>query len=173
MEEYAPSLSAEEIAKRKKRQEVVYESFKQFTKPTESNILGFKITVLPGMFPTRWEDTVLLGEQVLAEVKETDFVLDLGCGCGRLSRIFASEGATVTGIDFSAKAVEKARQKSSTYGPSLTFEQADLSTMRLVGVFDIVASCACITFACRKFCRNRRCGRSAVAAEVPRRSAVP
>ena len=76
-------------------------------------------------------------------------VLDLGCGCGRLSRIFAAGGATVTGIDFSAKAVEKARQKSSTYGPSLTFEQADLSTMRLVGVFDIVASCACITFACR------------------------
>jgi 2-polyprenyl-3-methyl-5-hydroxy-6-metoxy-1,4-benzoquinol methylase len=44
-------------------------------------------------------------------------VLDVGCGTGRTSRYLADRGATVSGIDFSAKAIEVAKRQSSGSNP--------------------------------------------------------
>src|ERR1700734_3091793 len=49
-------------------------------------------------------------------------VLDAGCGEGYLSRILASQGATVTGIDFSANLIEAARAQSLNDILSVSFD---------------------------------------------------
>lgn len=50
-------------------------------------------------------------------------VLDLGCGDGWLSRLMAEAGATVLGIDGSARLLEHARSRH----PGVEFMQADLA----------------------------------------------
>ncbi len=52
-------------------------------------------------------------------------VLDAGCGEGYLSRIVASMGASVTGIDISPRLIEIARSKDPE--GKITYLQADLS----------------------------------------------
>ena len=49
-------------------------------------------------------------------------VLDAGCGEGYLSRILARQGATVTGIDFSANLIEAARAESLNDILSVSFD---------------------------------------------------
>ena len=63
-------------------------------------------------------------------------VVDAGCGTGRMTRLLASLGVAVSGIDLSAGMIAVARRIS----PELTFEVADLSElpyadMQLGGVF--------------------------------------
>jgi ubiquinone/menaquinone biosynthesis C-methylase UbiE len=67
-------------------------------------------------------------------------VLDVGCGTGRYCVLLAERGASVVGLDPSAKMLEQARQKTSSY-PQLelwrgTIEQMDLPD----GSFDLVLS---------------------------------
>lgn len=64
--------------------------------------------------PVLWES--------LGELEGLD-VLDLGCGHGWLSGKLAEAGARVTGVDGSAKLLEKARAAH----PEITFLQHDLS----------------------------------------------
>lgn len=49
-------------------------------------------------------------------------VLDAGCGEGYLSRILARQGATVTGVDFSANLIEAARAQSLNDILSVSFD---------------------------------------------------
>jgi SAM-dependent methyltransferase len=81
--------------------------------------------------------TPLLGQ--LGDVTGQD-VLDAGCGEGYLSRILASRGARVTGVDLSPRLVTLAGQKASA-GP-IDYRVADLSVPQpdLEGRFDAVAS---------------------------------
>ena len=63
-------------------------------------------------------------------------VLDAGCGTGRMSRLLASLGVAVSGIDLSAGMIAVARRTS----PELSFEVAELSELphgdrQLGGVF--------------------------------------
>ncbi|WP_354170845.1 class I SAM-dependent methyltransferase [Arthrobacter sp. UYEF36] len=63
-------------------------------------------------------------------------VVDAGCGTGRMTRLLASLGVAVSGIDLSAGMIAVARGTS----PELSFEVADLSElpyadMQLGGVF--------------------------------------
>ena len=63
-------------------------------------------------------------------------VVDAGCGTGRMTRLLASRGVAISGIDLSAGMVAVARRTS----PKLTFEVAELSElpyadMQLGGVF--------------------------------------
>lgn len=52
--------------------------------------------------------------------------IDLGCGEGRNSLYLAGLGWTVTGIDFSSVAVEKARRLASEQGLAVNFEVHDV-----------------------------------------------
>lgn len=50
-------------------------------------------------------------EELKAYVKEKEKVLDLGCGTGRLYEIFSAQGGDYTGIDFSEKLIQIAKEK--------------------------------------------------------------
>jgi ubiquinone/menaquinone biosynthesis C-methylase UbiE len=75
-------------------------------------------------------------------------VLEIACGRGGFSRLLGSKGASVTGADFSASAVEIAKEKM-THSPELAdrvaYVQADAQDMPFDACsFDIVISCETI-----------------------------
>jgi demethylmenaquinone methyltransferase/2-methoxy-6-polyprenyl-1,4-benzoquinol methylase len=59
---------------------------------------------------------------VRAAVRSGDRVLDAACGTGELAIIAAKAGATVTGLDFSERMLERARRKA----PDLDWVRGDL-----------------------------------------------
>ena len=62
-------------------------------------------------------------------------ILDLACGQGRHARTLAAMGFDVTGIDLSARNIERASEHS---GPSLRFEQGDMRDDLGSERFDVV-----------------------------------
>jgi 2-polyprenyl-3-methyl-5-hydroxy-6-metoxy-1,4-benzoquinol methylase len=66
-------------------------------------------------------------------------VLDAGCGEGYLSRILAKNGATVTGVDSSAKLIEAARTQSDNDALTVSFDVASVDELPYVdNAFDLV-----------------------------------
>ena len=61
-------------------------------------------------------------------------VLDAGCGTGRIATHLHTQGYGVVGVDVDATMVHEARAES----PQLDWRVADLATMRLGEVFDLV-----------------------------------
>ena len=47
--------------------------------------------------------------------------LDIGCGTGENALMLAAKGFDVTGVDFTAKAIEKAKRKAKARGAKATF----------------------------------------------------
>lgn len=91
-----------------------------------------------------------LAEQAL--VGPASRVLDIACGQGNTARLLADEfGATVTGVDYSAALLERARQLTVAAGLShcIDFKAADVQHLPCAdGEFDIVfCECALCTFA--------------------------
>jgi cyclopropane fatty-acyl-phospholipid synthase-like methyltransferase len=73
--------------------------------------------------------------------------LDLGCGTGDSSIYLAKHGWTVTGVDFVAKALDKARAKASADKVAVEFERADvtrLSTEAVGSNFDLIVDSGCL-----------------------------
>jgi 2-polyprenyl-3-methyl-5-hydroxy-6-metoxy-1,4-benzoquinol methylase len=73
--------------------------------------------------------------------------LDLGCGTGDNSIYLAKQGWRVTGIDFIAKAVDKARAKAAAAGVDVRIEQADVTQLCQEGVgsnFALIVDNACL-----------------------------
>jgi 2-polyprenyl-3-methyl-5-hydroxy-6-metoxy-1,4-benzoquinol methylase len=56
-------------------------------------------------------------------------VLDAGCGEGYLSRILARNGATVTGVDSSAKLIEAARTQNPADTPPVSFDVSNVDEL--------------------------------------------
>jgi cyclopropane fatty-acyl-phospholipid synthase-like methyltransferase len=56
-------------------------------------------------------------------------VLDAGCGTGDTAIFFASRGCDVTGIDFLAEPIARAKQKASQRGLKITFLVKDATTL--------------------------------------------
>ncbi len=68
-------------------------------------------------------------------------VADLGCGTGTLSALLAMHDHHVTGVDFSPRMIELAREKVRSAGVSATFVCADASSPPLPSNhFDVVLS---------------------------------
>jgi SAM-dependent methyltransferase len=63
---------------------------------------------------------------------------DLACGEGRNAIWLAAQGWSMTGVDFSAVAIGKARELADAQGVSVDFEVADVVTHRLEAVHDLV-----------------------------------
>ena len=61
-------------------------------------------------------------------------VLDAGCGTGRVAIELARRGVPVVGVDNDGSMLATARRR----GPSVTWIQADLTTLDLGQVFDVV-----------------------------------
>ena len=60
--------------------------------------------------------------------------LDVGCGTGDSSIYLAQHGWQVTGVDFVAKPLDKARAKARAAGVSVNFVQADVTHLSRAGV---------------------------------------
>lgn len=76
----------------------------------------------------------------LLDAHPGEFVLDLGCGTGHLTRAIADTGAHAVGIDSSATMIEQAR---ALY-PGITFMVADARTFALPNHFDAIFSNAAL-----------------------------
>lgn len=72
--------------------------------------------------------------------------LDVGCGTGDASIYLAQRGWHVTGVDFTAKAVDKARAKAQAAGTAVDFVHADVTHLRQGGIkgpFQLVVDNGC------------------------------
>lgn len=68
--------------------------------------------------------------------------LDLGTGTGRIALSLARAGWSVTGVDCSARAIERARRKlGSEPGLSLRLIRADARDLSIGGEFDLIVAC--------------------------------
>lgn len=77
----------------------------------------------------------------------TGKALDLGCGTGDNSIYLAKHGWQVTGVDFVATAVDKARAKAAANEVDVTFARADVTRLRSEGVgdnFDLIVDNGCL-----------------------------
>jgi SAM-dependent methyltransferase len=73
--------------------------------------------------------------------------LDLGCGTGDNSIYLAKHGWQVTGVDFVAKAVEKARAKAGANKLTVNFVRADVTRLSSEGVgtnFGLIVDNGCL-----------------------------
>lgn len=71
-------------------------------------------------------------------------VLDVGCGIGRWSRLLASRGARVTGIDLSPTMIAEAERRAAANGLSgrCRFLVQDSAALEVAGPFDLIL---CVT----------------------------
>jgi SAM-dependent methyltransferase len=73
--------------------------------------------------------------------------LDLGCGTGDNSLYLAKHGWQVTGVDFVAKAVNKARAKAEANKLAVSFSQADVTRLSSEGIgtnFGLIVDSGCL-----------------------------
>lgn len=65
--------------------------------------------------------------------------IDLGCGVGDNAIFLAQHGFNVTGVDFAASAIARARRKATAAGAKVEFIVDDLTHMRRVrGPYDLL-----------------------------------
>lgn len=69
-------------------------------------------------------------------------ILDIGCGTGRHSIELAKREFRVTGLDFSAAMLGKARDKASEAGVEIDWVEADATDFKLDRIYD-AAICLC------------------------------
>lgn len=73
--------------------------------------------------------------------------LDLGCGTGDNAIYLAEHGWTVTGVDYVARPLEKARAKATARGVTVTFAQADVTRLSSEGIgtgFSLIVDNGCL-----------------------------
>ncbi len=73
--------------------------------------------------------------------------LDLGCGTGDASIYLAEHGWKVTGVDFVAKALDKARAKAGAAGVPVDFVPADVTQLSQAGIgadFGLIVDNGCL-----------------------------
>jgi ubiquinone/menaquinone biosynthesis C-methylase UbiE len=69
-------------------------------------------------------------------------VLDVGCGTGENTLLFAQLGHEVWGVDFSPLAIQRAQEKASSLGLQATFQVGDALELQKLGrTFDTVIDC--------------------------------
>ncbi|SPM27265.1 class I SAM-dependent methyltransferase [Mycobacterium terramassiliense] len=77
----------------------------------------------------------------------TGSALDVGCGTGDSAIYLAQHGWKVTGVDYVAKPLEKARAKAGAAGASVNFARADVTQLSQEGIgsgFDLIVDNGCI-----------------------------
>lgn len=92
---------------------------------------GFEWRYLRGQTP--W-DTGITPPEVMEFIAQVPpgRALDLGCGTGTNAITLARNGWEVTGVDFSAKAIEEAKRKAKAAGLGITFIKADVTDLSML-----------------------------------------
>lgn len=85
-----------------------------------------------------WPGEIDFYQELAAEVRRVGgIVLEIACGTGRVAIRLAQGGATVVGLDLSAKMLDVARQKSAGL-ENVRWVQGDMRSFELGQVFDLV-----------------------------------
>lgn len=95
----------------------------------------------------RWDDNTVPPQviQLASEKGKAGKALDLGCGTGTHSIYLAQRGYTVMGVDFSATALRRAREKASRSEVDVEFVLGDVSRLHILhGGFDIALDVGCL-----------------------------
>lgn len=72
-------------------------------------------------------------------------LLEVGCGAGDFAIHLSKQLAVVTAVDFSAKAIEIAKEKSKAQNQSVNFQVADAQSLPFdSNSFDLIFSCECL-----------------------------
>jgi SAM-dependent methyltransferase len=71
-------------------------------------------------------------------------VLELGCGHGRNALYLAGQGCRVDAVDFSARAIDWARERTQAAGASVHFQCCSIFDATIAeGCYDLVYDCGC------------------------------
>ncbi len=95
---------------------------------------------------TPW-DTNITPPEVMAFIEQTPpgRALDLGCGTGTNAITLTRRGWRVTAIDFSVKAIRRARRKAAAEGLDVDFRLGDVSDLSgVTGPFDYALDIGCL-----------------------------
>lgn len=65
-------------------------------------------------------------------------ILELCCGTGRLAIPIAKDGYNISGVDYTASMLERAKEKASQAGLKINFIEADIRTLNLQEKFDLI-----------------------------------
>lgn len=81
----------------------------------------------------------------IAQFKQAGCALDLGCGTGTTSIYLAQHGWQATGVDFSPKAIELAREKAQRANVKMDFQLGDVSRLDFLREsFDLILDIGCL-----------------------------
>ncbi len=72
--------------------------------------------------------------------KETELVLDLGCGTGSITLELADAGYDMIGVDLSWEMLDIARSKAEEKGKDILFLNQDMTDFELYGTVDAIVS---------------------------------
>ena len=137
MNDYRPSATGKDLAWIKAWHEVAYK-YMQMADDETVEYLGLDIVVPRGVFaPTPTAD--LLGHVVLAEVRDTDRVLDMGTGSGINALLAASRSTDVVAVDLSPTSVAAAAANAVRNGVAerVTCLESDVFSA-VDGRFDLI-----------------------------------
>jgi release factor glutamine methyltransferase len=135
--DYQPPVSGDEEARLRSWHEASYEALRSAEEETV-DYLGLEIVVPHGVFgPSRVSD--LLGSAVLAEVRDTDRVLDMGTGSGINAILAASRSTDVVAVDLNPAAVAAAAANAGRNGVAdrIDFRESDVFST-VSGKFDLL-----------------------------------
>ena len=97
----------------------------------------------PCPFIVEWPDENLV-EWLDAGLLSPGRVLELGCGHGRNATYLASRGAAVDAVDFSAQAIEWARERAESAGATVSFRHCSIFDASVAaGSYDLVYDSGC------------------------------
>jgi release factor glutamine methyltransferase len=136
---YTPTVSAEYAERIRRWHESAYEAAKAEAGSGQTfTYLGRTLVVPPEVQPITGMSH-LLGEAVLADVRETDRVLDMGTGCGVNAILAASKAGRVVAVDINPNAVDAARHNAERNGVADRIEvrQSDVFS-DVDGEFDMI-----------------------------------
>jgi cyclopropane fatty-acyl-phospholipid synthase-like methyltransferase len=105
--------------------------------------LFFELRYLFGSAP--WDTGISPPELMrFIETHPAGRALDIGCGTGTNAITMAEHGWRVTGVDFSAQAIARARRKVRNKSLPIEFIQGDVNALKdLVGPFDLCLDIGC------------------------------
>jgi release factor glutamine methyltransferase len=135
---HRPMMSAERARRIRAWQDDVFHDERARTEETTVEYLGLTLRIPPEVQPiTGMSD--LLGRAVLAEVRETDRVLDMGTGSGVNAILASSKATDVVAVDINPHAVAAARANAALNAAAdrLVVVEGDLFDA-VEGRFDLV-----------------------------------
>jgi cyclopropane fatty-acyl-phospholipid synthase-like methyltransferase len=92
---------------------------------------------------THFIDDSVQWMQAHFDLREGRRIIDFGCGPGLYTSQFARLGAEVSGVDFSSRSIEYAREQARREGLDVTYMEADYLGLQPDGPFDLVTMIMC------------------------------